>query len=238
MLIVKAMQSMLNDAALTEDIRSVLSQQLSRNDWRLSEDPHDRTESTIWFRSCLQLLAYNRAERLYGLGRLQAKQFAPRPEFSRNGSNTLVVPFRFPQRTYGILIRHAAQTWEQVFYEICRAVIHLLDPNALVDQPRVCVIEEAVALKFAERCYEQYVSKIPGCETLILHVEETRAAYQNALRIVRKVPDSVLKTVRERAGAFHKVTDTAELRRALSLHLAEEEIAALLAPFPEQPPAS
>lgn len=113
-------------------------------------------------------------------------------------------------RTFGIGVGSFAESWEQVFYELCHETVHLLNPVLDIKQFRVSALEEGVAVKFAEETYEIFIAIYTCNGPLVTPTSNKSSSYFKAFSIAKKIPDNILKLIRKEFGKFSAV-DNASL---------------------------
>ena len=132
--------------------------------------------------------------------------------------------------TVAIVLGQHVRSWEEVFYDICHESLHLLNPviNVKDSKVKVCALEEGVAVKFAETMYAKYIrpycDKIPSTSP----VHAPNCQYFLAYLAAEKIPDDVLKEVRNVFGKFSNIDDSEKFRVLVSDYLSKEEIEILV----------
>lgn len=98
--------------------------------------------------------------------------------------------------------------WEQIFYEICHESVHLLNPAKHEDLVNVQRLDEGVAVKFAENMYKKYITPYTTKPPRFTPVRlDPLSQYTKSFNITNKIPNEVLKLVREKFGSFWSIKD-------------------------------
>ena len=110
-------------------------------------------------------------------------------------------------------------------------IIHLLNPLPTRNGVKVCSLDEGIAVKFAEKIYKAFISPytnaLPKNSPTILVPNQYNTVYQ----AVVKIPDGVLRQVRNTLGAFHSITDFEGLKSIVEGHVSESEAELLFSQF-------
>lgn len=122
---------------------------------------------------------------------------------------------------------------ENAFYDVCHEVVHLLNPvfNVQDANVKVSALDEGVAVKFAEQMYERYIrpycDRIPSTSPIFYRNSQYFVAYSAA----KKIPDGVLKEVRQVFGMFSKIDDVEKFKTLVGSYLSDKEMDELMAKF-------
>lgn len=141
-----------------------------------------------------------------------------------------------PQKA-AISIGHNIFEWHNLFYEVCHESIHLLNPvwsNTNGLPPKCAALEEGVAVKFAEEMFRIYMQKYweyPSINSPIYSKVFTNKAYVSAFLAANKIPNKVLKEIREEFGSFGRINNFARFRELTIMFLCENEIEYLFRDF-------
>lgn len=100
-----------------------------------------------------------------------------------------------------------AQTWEDVFYQISHEVLHLLNPCFNLKEEKVCRLEEAVAVKFAESMYRKYIHKDKYILNRFSPLNDDKSEYFQSYYRVQDIPNDILKNIRTEFGSFSQMDD-------------------------------
>ncbi|CQE12723.1 Uncharacterised protein [Yersinia intermedia] len=131
---------------------------------------------------------------------------------------------------YGICIGWRYDSWEQFFYQLCHECVHLLDPQLAPNgELKVSALDEGVAVRYAEEMLDKYLPYI--ARSFVDSPVISRSPYYFAWDAARKLPDEVLRTIRETFGAFARINDRARFAQLTSKWLNEDEITLLCADF-------
>ncbi|MGA3868468.1 hypothetical protein ACI2UM_24110 [Ralstonia nicotianae] len=125
--------------------------------------------------------------------------------------------------TFGVSVGSFAESWEQVFYELCHETVHLLNPVRDIKQSRVSALEEGVAVKFAEEMYEAFIATYTRHGPLVTPAADKSSSYFRAFSIAKKIPDDVLKRIRKEFGKFSAVDDASLLMKIAPACITEHE---------------
>lgn len=131
---------------------------------------------------------------------------------------------------YGICIGWRYDSWEQFFYQLCHECVHLLDPQmAPPGELIVSALDEGVAVRYAEEMLDKYLPYI--ARSFVDSPVISHNPYYFAWDAARKLPDEVLREIRETFGAFGKINDRARFAELTSEWLNDDEITLLCEPF-------
>lgn len=173
------------------------------------------------------LVAVATTESLYGEG---SGRFEPLPRFD---DATPMSQVRMNAHQEGVIvIGNCAQTWEEVFYDMCHEAVHLLDPVVDVSRTEVSYLEEGCAVKFAEQMHAAYVR--PYCDLVprTSPIRDRKSPYHAAYAAASKMPDDVLKQARRAFGTFAKVNDATRLGTIAGSFLSNADLELLASAFP------
>jgi len=193
----------------------------------VTPNPRDDTPDNAELLRLILLWAVDNVERLYGEC---ASPFHPRPMF-RNQPRSQIFRLLDDSATAAVVIGSSARSWEDVFYDVCHESVHLLNPVFDVKNKSVSCLEEGCAVKFAESMYDTHVRPICAKRPPTSPVDSHPNPYVDAFSAARKIPDDVLKEVRDTFGQFSTIDDRDRFRRLVDRHVDEREIYMLLAPF-------
>lgn len=127
---------------------------------------------------------------------------------------------------YGLCIGWRYDHWEQFFYQACFGAVLLLNPKVT---PQTAALEIGVALKFAEEMLDQY---LPYASRRRLESPAgTGNPHDCALQATKKLPDTVLRQIRETFGDFGNIADPAHFADMTAKWLTPGEAAMLSGPF-------
>ncbi|RQY65618.1 hypothetical protein DF110_28475 [Burkholderia stagnalis] len=125
--------------------------------------------------------------------------------------------------TFGVSVGSFAESWEQVFYELCHETVHLLNPILDIKQSRVSALEEGVAVKFAEDLYGTFIQTYTRRSPLVTPTSNKSSSYFKAFSIAKKIPDDKLKLIRKEFGKFSAVDNAPLLMKIAPACIAEHE---------------
>ena len=215
----------IKDDQFTDEVKATLKKQIDSAAVDRTSDPRDRTEGNQNLLNAAMLVVYGTVQDLYGVG--DETDLYPFPIFEAQPQSQ-IVPLIKDRGTVTIVLGENVRSWEDVFYDICHESLHLLNPAINV---KICALEEGVAVKFAEQMYEKcvipYCDKMPRTSPANSYASEYYVAYSAA----KKIPDDVLKEIRNVFGKFSKIDDAEKFGELVSEYLNDDEIERLVAPF-------
>lgn len=135
------------------------------------------------------------------------------------------------QYTYGVCIGWRFDSWEQFFYQVSHEAVHLLDPKlARNGQLKCSALEEGVAVRYAEEMRETY---LPHISTAFVEspAGNSHSPYHHAWLAARKLPDPVLKQIRQTFGSFGSINDPARFAAITADWLTPDEATLLSSDF-------
>jgi len=190
------------DEKTRKDISERIETQVAISFSNPQEDPN-AAQVGYWLMGLLMIFAEDR----YGDSLIEPKKIRWCPAFrdipsSRVGVN--VATNDYPEIQYWIFLAHQVDSWHQYFYEIAHEIVHLLCPVD-TNVEKVAMLEEGVAVKFAENMYRDYVNPLSDFPVPISPLKSPASQYASAYLRASKIPDAVLKDVRLRCNGFHKV---------------------------------
>ncbi|KAA5924219.1 hypothetical protein F1536_00560 [Achromobacter xylosoxidans] len=185
-----------------------------------TNSPRDENNDNSNFIRILTLLAQDKAKSLYG--NPENADIDLGPFFSQNRWPSRIA-FTLEEK-FCIELGQSLRTWEDFFYDICHEALHLLNPVKDLKTTTICRLEEGVAVKFAEDCYAAFIYPWKKKKARNSPVDNTQAGdYRRAHAITKKIPDSVLKSIREKFGAFYKSNDPTEIHKLAGSYINEDE---------------
>lgn len=209
------------DSAVEERVRTHVASLV------VTPNPRDDTPDNAELLRLLLHWAVEDVERLYGEC---ASRFHPSPMFINQPRSQIFPVLNDPTKA-AVVIGSSAKSWEDVFYELCHESVHLLNPVFDVKNKSVSCLEEGCAVKFAESMYDTHVRPLCSKRPSTSPVDSYPNPYVDAFSAARKIPDDVLKEVRDTFGQFSTIDDGDTFRSLVDRHVDEREINILLAPF-------
>lgn len=191
----------INTQIEAEEKQSLLSA-ISEFGNAITPNPRDDTEANYHIiRGALNGLFFHAAQ-LYGAA--SDVDRAARPAFMDH-PHSLTGPLVDKPERFGIVIGKYFNTWETVFYELAHESVHFLHPIANISENPVATLEEAVAVRFAEDVYSQYVSSYTGLPPLhspLGRPLRSVCPYARGYEAVKNASDLSLRTLRKEFGSF------------------------------------
>lgn len=137
---------------------------------------------------------------------------------------------------YVVTLNIFATTWDKAFYEIAHETVHTLNPSL---EPTT-FLDEGVAVKFAESMHldyiQPYTDQAPPLSPLTAHrirfgTKPAISGYVKAYEVARKIPDEILRRVREAFGGFPFAKTAERLFELCDGHITLDEAAFLCSEF-------
>ncbi|ENR3228708.1 hypothetical protein ACEVIF_004314 [Salmonella enterica] len=131
---------------------------------------------------------------------------------------------------FGLCIGWRFDAWDQFFYQAAMGAVFLLNPCT---GPRGSVttsaLEAGVAIRYAEEMLDKYLPYTPRqrVQSPVGQGNNFDRAYQAA----RKIPDAVLRQVRDTFGSFGNITDQAHFYSITSQWISAEDARLLSSDF-------
>lgn len=204
---VRALSELTKDTQIEADGKHSLLGTISACGSAITENPREFNEanqSILW--ATLNAL-FLRAEQLYGVGgdfkRLEYPIFEDHP-------NSLIAPLCKEADRFAVVIGKHFDTWETVFYEIAHESVHFLHPVANVNDHSVATLEEAVAVRFAENAYLQYVSSytgLPPPHSPLGREQRSACPYVKGYKAIGNLTDPTLRALRKEFVSFSLAFD-------------------------------
>lgn len=171
------------------------------------------------------------AAQLYGT----ASEFdrVTRPVFNDH-PHSLIAPLVDKPECFAIVIGKYFNTWETVFYEVAHESVHFLHPIANVRENSVATLEEAVAVRFAEDVYSQYMSSYTGSPPLhspLGRPQRSVCPYAKAYEAVRNASDLSLRTLRKEFGSFSLAFNAEKIFEVCAGEIEKSDAIVLAEPF-------
>jgi hypothetical protein len=141
------------------------------------------------------------------------------------------VPWKDNNKKFVLTIGTCARTWEEVFYDLCHESLHLLNPVTDVKNKKISALEEGCAVSFAEAMYEKYISSYCNKVPTTSPTYDKSSQYFLAYFATKKIPDDVLKQVREVFGSFSTIDNVEKFTELVLPYASEEDIKILTTPF-------
>lgn len=224
----------ISDAAYDSELKTKIKA-LIRPDG-ITSNPREETDGNRDFLRAMLIAILGAAEDLYGQG--EDAEIYYLPIFKDQPSSQITVGLDAPDHVFMIIGTHA-NTWEEVFYDIAHESIHLLNPVANAQKKEVIVsaMEEGCAVKFAEYMYEKYIEPFCKEKPVTSPNHPGGGQYFTAYLAARKIPDDVLKAIREKFGRFSDVDDKEKLKELAASYINDEDIKILVGRFYYMPPS-
>lgn len=121
-------------------------------------------------------------------------------------------------------------SWWDLLYEISHESIHALHKFVKFGEES-CTLDEGIAVKFAEMVRENYIKPNNGEVKSLILPECSINRYHDAHIISKKIPDNVLKNIREVIGCFAKINDFEIFYEMTNFYISKEEAKFLYEPF-------
>lgn len=172
------------------------------------------------------------AEERYGESNLKSEDLCLSPSLyplARSRVGQTMATDEMPRVQHLVCIGTSVTSWEQLFYEVAHETLHLLGPTDISVDP-VARLEEGVAVKFAEDVYESFVFPFSERKPDSSPADAPWSVYHGAYARTNKVPDSVLKEVRDQFINFKNV-ESEGLYKLASAYITEAEAQYLSLPF-------
>lgn len=216
------------DPEFTPEMRTKLRVQINSASPSLTLNPREQTEGNGKILNAMLALALGQAQQMYGVG--DDTRLHPMPLFL-DQPQSQIVPLKDDLGRVVLGLGTYARSWEEVFYDVCHESLHLLNPVINVRVNKVCALEEGCAVKFAEQMYKKYIS--PYCPKIspTSPVAATDTQYFLAYSAATKIPNEVLRRIKETFGTFSSIDDREKFAELTQKYLTKEEIEILIMPF-------
>ncbi|HDV8352641.1 TPA: hypothetical protein RKT01_004472 [Burkholderia vietnamiensis] len=228
MKIVQALLALLETVGFPDEEKARIGNFIDAASVGMTLDPRDEVESNGKFLHASLLVIARKVEDLYGAGDDTDLHYLP---IFLNQLNSQILPLIGEPKKFALGIGLIARSWEDVFYELCHESLHSLNPVVDVRNNRVAALEEGCAVKFAEQMYLEYIK--PYCNEIPLSspVSDHSSQYFTAYMAAKKIPDNVLRKVRQVFGRFSKIDDVRKFTTLVELYVSEAEAASLCERF-------
>lgn len=131
---------------------------------------------------------------------------------------------------YALCIGWRYDQWEQFFYQAALGAVFLLNPrSARLGTLRTSSLEAGVAVRYAEEMLDKYLPYTG--RALVDSPVGTGNMFDRAYRAARKLPDNLLRQVREEFGSFGTITDPVRFADMTSDFLTPDEARLLSSDF-------
>ena len=189
------------DSNYTEKVLGLIDDEVQE----ITEDP--RAIENSYVVSVAGILMLEVVEEKFGAPSLSAELMSIFPAFSsipRSQVGVNIVTAEHPVERYSIFLGCHINTWVQFFYELAHESIHMLGP-ANTKEVEIATLDEGVAVKFAEDFYRQYIFPLTGLLVPSTPLNAPQSVYFKAYHAANKIPDIVLREVRERFNNFREI---------------------------------
>ena len=160
---------------------------------------------------------YNRLREEHGVANSQVISFHPEHPLAKDYK-------------YGVCIGWRYDSWEQFFYQIAHEAVHLLNPKVWpTGTLRTCALDEGMAVRYAEEMLEKYLPYVS--RAFVDSPVGANTPYNYAWRAACKLPDTVLRQIRDEFGSFGEIGDAARFAEMTSQWLTPEEAGLLSGNF-------
>jgi len=193
----------------------------------ITSNPRDKTDGNISILTAMLTILLGTVQDLYGIG--DETEVSLHPQFLDYQQSQIRFLVGDAPRGIVVLGRYV-RTWEEVFYDLCHESLHLLDPVLNIEEAMVSALEEGVAVKFAEQMYAKHIK--PYCDSIPVTspVRAPQSQYFRAYCAAEKIPDDVLRGIRNAFGRFSNINHVNKFRELTMAYLNETEIEVLMAP--------
>jgi len=131
---------------------------------------------------------------------------------------------------FGLCIGWRYDKWEQFFYQAALGAVYLLNPRvAPRGTLKTSALEPGMAIRYAEEMLEKYLPYTG--RALVDSPVGTGNMFDRACRAARKLPDSLLRQIREEFGSFGTITDPVRFADMTSDFLTPDEARLLSSDF-------
>ena len=131
---------------------------------------------------------------------------------------------------YGLCIGWRYDQWEQFFYQVALGAVYLLNPRiAPVGTLKISALEPGMAIRYAEEMLGKYLPYTG--RALVDSPVGTGNMFDRAHRAARKLPDNLLRQIREEFGSFGSITDPVRFADMTSDFLTPDEARLLSSDF-------
>ncbi|EBR4458221.1 hypothetical protein C2478_20220 [Salmonella enterica] len=131
---------------------------------------------------------------------------------------------------FGVCIGWSFDCWEAFFYQMAHEAVHLLNPKvAPSGMLKTSALDEGVAVRYAEEMLATY---LPGVDRYSVGSPAGLPnAYNAAWQATRKLPDKVLRQIRDTFGGFGDITDPVRFEEMTAQWLTPAEAGLLSSDF-------
>ncbi|TQO04750.1 UNVERIFIED_ORG: hypothetical protein FHU01_4332 [Citrobacter freundii] len=131
---------------------------------------------------------------------------------------------------YGLCIGWRYDQWEQFFYQVALGAVYLLNPRtAPVGTLKTSSLEPGMAIRYAEEMLAKYLPYTG--RALVDSPVGTGTMFDRAYRAARKLPDDLLRRIREEFGSFGTINDPVRFANMTSDFLTPDEACLLSSDF-------
>ncbi|EGI5923277.1 hypothetical protein AE372_004156 [Salmonella enterica subsp. enterica serovar Colindale] len=131
---------------------------------------------------------------------------------------------------YGLCIGWRYDQWEQFFYQVALGAVYLLNPRiAPTGTLKTSTLEAGMAIRYAEEMLEKYLPYTG--RALVDSPVGTGNMFDRACHAACKLPDNLLRQIREEFGSFGTITDPVRFAAMTSDFLTPDEALLLSSDF-------
>lgn len=131
---------------------------------------------------------------------------------------------------YGLCIGWRYDQWEQFFYQAALGAVYLLNPHiAKAGTLKTSSLEAGMAIRYAEEMLDKYLPYTG--RALVDSPVGTGNMFDRAYQATRKLPDDLLRQIREEFGGFGTISDPVRFAAMTSGILTADDVRLLCSDF-------